>query len=72
MVTGLPSSGIEYEVRSVRRETSVARSASSPLPPDVCKVEDSVGAGKGGLRVSTPIAMIERVLASKGIKRIYL
>ena len=59
-------------MRSVRRETSVARSASSPLPPDVCKVDDSVGAGKGGLRVSTPIAMIGRILTSNGTKRDYL
>lgn len=50
----------------MRRETSVARSASSPLPPDVCKVEDSVGAGKGGLRVSTPIAMILTCLDLSG------
>lgn len=40
----------------MRRETSVARSASVPLPPEVCKVEDSVGAGNGGL---TPIATVE-------------
>lgn len=53
----------------MRRETSVARSASSPLPPDVCKVEDSVGAGKGGFRISTPIADFSRVLTSKGKQR---
>ena len=56
-------------MRSVRRERSVARSASSPLPPEVCKVDDSVGAGKGGLRVSTPIAMIQPVLSSEGGKK---
>ena len=56
----------------MRRETSVARSASSPLPPDVCKVEESVGAGKGGLRVSTTIATIERALTSKGTRKGYL
>lgn len=54
MVTGLPSSGMEYEVLSVRREMSVARSVAVALPP-VVSTMDSVGAGKIGLRVSTPM-----------------
>ena len=56
MVTGLPSSGIETEVWSVRRETSVAMSVGVASPPDGCSVEDSVGAGSGGRFVSTPIS----------------
>ena len=54
MVTGLPSSGIEYDVLSVRREMSVARSVPVVLPP-VVSTMDSVGAGNSGLRESTPI-----------------
>lgn len=50
---GLPSSGIEYDVLSVRREMSVARSVPVVLSP--VSMMDSVGAGRIGLRVSTPI-----------------
>lgn len=53
MVTGLPSSGMEYEVLSVRRDMSVARSVPVMLP--LVSTMDSVGAGKIGLRVSTPM-----------------
>lgn len=56
MITGLPSSGIEYDVLSVRREMSVAKSVPVALPPVVSTI-DSVGAGKIGLRVSTPISV---------------
>lgn len=54
---GLPSSGIEYDVLSVRREMSVARSVPVVLSPGVVVVStrDSVGAGRIGLRVSTPM-----------------
>lgn len=62
MVTGLPSSGIEMEVFSVRRERSVARSVPVRLPPEVWRVDDSVGAGNGGL---TPIALANRFWESR-------
>lgn len=52
---GLPSSGIEYDVLSVRREMSVARSVPVVLSPGFVSTRDSVGAGRIGLRVSTPI-----------------
>lgn len=56
IVTGLPSSGMEYDVLSVRRDTSVAKSVPVTLPPVVVvSTIDSVGAGKIGLRVSTPM-----------------
>lgn len=50
---GLPSSGIEYDVLSVRREMSVARSVPVALSP--VSMMDSVGAGRIGLRVLTPM-----------------
>lgn len=60
MVTGLPSSGIEYEVRSVLRDKSVAKSVAAISSPEFCNVVDSVGAGNGGfLRLSMPIANVE-------------
>ena len=49
IVTGLPSSGTEYEVLSVRRETSVARSSPRVVSLSMeLRTEGSVGAGKGG------------------------
>jgi hypothetical protein len=57
-VMGLPSSGIEYDVLSVRREMSVARSVPVALSP-VVSMMDSVGAGRIGLRVLTPM-MVRR------------
>lgn len=54
MVMGLPSSGIEYEVRSVLRDRSVARSVSLSM-----ELGSSVGAGRGGFRVSTPIVVAD-------------
>lgn len=52
---GLPSSGIEYDVLSVRREMSVARSVPVVLSAGLVSTRDSVGAGRIGLRVSTPM-----------------
>jgi len=61
IVSGLPSSGMEYEVRSVRRDMSVARSVGAKTLP--LSVQDtSVGAGKGGLLVSgIPIVLAQRL-----------
>lgn len=55
---GLPSSGIEYDVLSVRREMSVARSVPVALSP--VSMMDSVGAGRIGLWVLTPM-MVRRL-----------
>ena len=55
-VIGLPSSGIEYEVRSVRLEIFVARSVCISSP-DGCNIVDSVGAGRG-IFLPTPIAVL--------------
>ena len=51
-VTGFPLSGMEYDVLSVRREMSVSTSVGVTLAP----TRESVGAGRVGLRESTPIA----------------
>lgn len=51
IVTAFPSSGMEYDVLSVRREMSVSRSVGVTLVP----TRESVGAGRIGLRESTPI-----------------
>ena len=72
MVMGVPSSGTEYEVLSVRLETFVETFVSiSSMWMDSgsdssveSRVEDSVsvGAGRGGLSVSKPIVESERFL----------
>jgi hypothetical protein len=58
MVTGVPSSGMLYEVLSVRAETLVSTSSrrvvSSWSGSAELRVEGSVGAGSGG-RLSKPI-----------------
>jgi hypothetical protein len=67
-VTGLPSSGIEYDVLSVRREMSVARSVPVVLSP--VSMIDSVGAGRIGLRVSTPIMERRPSIQSHALSRL--
>ena len=64
MVMGVPSSGMLYDVLSVRAETSVARSSRRVVSWSV--ELRSVGAGRGGL---TPIVNLKDSRRMVGVSK---